>query len=263
MESLCGIHGHLKTRDPKDSVHGFLGLLGGLDITVDYNKSVEEIYKDMTSAFCGTTNSLRLIVCKFSRNFQGSALPSWVVDWGDFSDTAADVTYFFHLYDARGSQVSYLDFRGDQMEVQGFPMLFLDKTNTSFGPDLTSVSPGHPNLVISLKFMAEFLGERGSTVMTHLGYKEELLLALCLGSNFRHAKGDYERIHHYTQLNERDAASYHALNKCFAHFFRRRSRSSRRCIVAIPRRAEQYSGWSWVWIQANIHYHGALVHASD
>lgn len=72
--------------DPRDKIYGLLGLASdGLDVCVDYNKSVPEVYVDFFQTFVNTTKDLDLIcqnpwgVPRAEARRRG--LPSWCPDF--------------------------------------------------------------------------------------------------------------------------------------------------------------------------------------
>ena len=74
--------------DPRDKIYGLLGLASdGLDVCVDYNKSVQDVYVDFFQTFVNTTKDLDLIcqnpwgVPKVKARSQG--LPSWCPDFSE------------------------------------------------------------------------------------------------------------------------------------------------------------------------------------
>ena len=76
-------HRDCEATDPRDHVYGLLGLSGDahdIGVEPDYNKPVQEIYKDLAIRHIRTTKSLDMIcAARGERNLVD--LPSWVPDW--------------------------------------------------------------------------------------------------------------------------------------------------------------------------------------
>jgi hypothetical protein len=74
--------------DPRDKIYGLLGLAsGGLDVCVDYKKSVPEVYVDFFQTFVNTTKDLDLI-CQNpwgvpTAEARRRGLPSWCPDFSE------------------------------------------------------------------------------------------------------------------------------------------------------------------------------------
>jgi hypothetical protein len=76
-------HRDCAATDPRDHIYGLLGMSGDADeigLVLDYNASVQDIYKDLVVKHICATNSMDIIcACRGERHF--TDLPSWVPDW--------------------------------------------------------------------------------------------------------------------------------------------------------------------------------------
>lgn len=72
--NMCG------ASDPKDKVYGTLALFEGQLVSVDYRKTVAEVYQEFTRAAIAASESLSILHLAGTRRIQAN-LPSWVPDF--------------------------------------------------------------------------------------------------------------------------------------------------------------------------------------
>jgi hypothetical protein len=75
--------------DPRDKVHGIVGLTIARDdprFTIDYSRTVSEVYRDVAEYVITTTHNLGIIsVAKGT--VHPDSFPSWVPDWSTPPET--------------------------------------------------------------------------------------------------------------------------------------------------------------------------------
>ncbi|KAF7944000.1 hypothetical protein EAE96_010411 [Botrytis aclada] len=92
LQTFC----KFKCSDPRDKVYGLAGLSNPYrqKLTVDYSKSVSEIYKDVARLIIETTHRLEIICadektkchCPSGSHQDSSSLPTWVPNWSCIRD---------------------------------------------------------------------------------------------------------------------------------------------------------------------------------
>lgn len=116
--------------DPKDKVFGVLGVLGGevrKEFTVDYAKSVKDVYTDVVDFLLTTTNRLD-VICEaihFPVHTSSANLPTWVPDWSHIPATSTIAlfpgTHFGASRDAK-AEYKFLDERRNRLEISAIPL---------------------------------------------------------------------------------------------------------------------------------------------
>lgn len=116
--------------DPRDKVFGVLGVLGK-DIregfTVDYGKSVKEVFTDVVDFLLTTTEHLD-VICEaihFPIHISSANLPSWVPDWSHIPATSAislsPGTDFAASKDSK-AKFKFLDERRNRIQISAIPL---------------------------------------------------------------------------------------------------------------------------------------------
>lgn len=78
LMSLCT---RLECGNDRDRVYGLLGLTQmASDISIDYNKTVEQVFIDFAIAYIATEGPSKMLL-SWSRRLKHNGLPSWVPDW--------------------------------------------------------------------------------------------------------------------------------------------------------------------------------------
>ncbi|KAI8167338.1 Heterokaryon incompatibility protein 6, OR allele [Colletotrichum sp. SAR 10_70] len=96
-----------QTSEVEDRVYGILGLFEPGFVTVDYDMSVEQIFRQFTEAVIRLTGDLRVLRC-FGVGARTKSLPSWVPD---FTDTATAGTLPLHSWHPPYGTPQDLDYR--------------------------------------------------------------------------------------------------------------------------------------------------------
>jgi hypothetical protein len=124
-----------KCSDPRDKVFGILGLRYNVDellpykarslLEVNYNKSVQQVYQDVTKYVILSQQNLEICHAQplTSKMIQG--LPSWVPDWS-LRMEGAPAAYLITNYKVHSLLPGRIIFNASSMKVDGF---FIDSIN--------------------------------------------------------------------------------------------------------------------------------------
>jgi hypothetical protein len=93
-----------KATDPRDKIFALYGLtstdIGAVNLRPDYHSSVENVYKNVTTALMESSKDLYLLSIPRSNNDFSRNLPSWVPDWSDTSSQPVMFSRYSEATDA-------------------------------------------------------------------------------------------------------------------------------------------------------------------
>ncbi|KAL7920220.1 heterokaryon incompatibility domain-containing protein [Trichoderma austrokoningii] len=152
--------------DPRDKVYAVLGLVGS-DYSdtlpsIDYSKSIEEVYREAASLIITKENSLDILLAASGLD-NGGKLPSWVPDWRRKANEyrpalfvnasfmrmqcyyagSADAVYFHgHGYSASGNMELQVKFQDNLGVLQVCAVIFdsIAKVSTDFDSGFSAAS---------------------------------------------------------------------------------------------------------------------------
>ncbi|KAL6898484.1 heterokaryon incompatibility domain-containing protein [Trichoderma evansii] len=152
--------------DPRDKVFAILGLVGKDYIdtlpNIDYSKSIEEVYREVTSLIITKEKSLDILLAASGPD-NGETLPSWVPDWRKkankhrpalfinasfmrmqcYHSGSTDAVYFHgHGYPASGDMGPQVIFHNDINMLQVRAVMFdsISEVSANFGNDLSAAN---------------------------------------------------------------------------------------------------------------------------
>ncbi|KAH8756767.1 heterokaryon incompatibility protein-domain-containing protein [Diaporthe sp. PMI_573] len=153
--------------DPKDKVFGVLGVLGKEvreEFTVDYGKSVKDVYTDVVDFLLTTTDRLD-VICEavhFPVHTSSANLPTWVPDWSHIPATSAIALLpgsgFAASRDAK-ADYRFLGERRSQLVISAIPLGSISRHGIPVGTLCTL----QDYLMAFLNWRALFLNDLGRT----------------------------------------------------------------------------------------------------
>ncbi|KAF4869743.1 Heterokaryon incompatibility protein 6, OR allele [Colletotrichum siamense] len=107
-----------KSFDPRDKVYSLFRLMGeDADLKPDYNRSVQELYKDVVRVSIKMSNTLQ-VLCHHNRTIQGiHGLPTWCPDWTVMRGRR--ILLWPNGYNAGGNDMIAPRFEGDKLYLKG------------------------------------------------------------------------------------------------------------------------------------------------
>ncbi|KAK4506893.1 hypothetical protein PRZ48_000626 [Zasmidium cellare] len=88
IHSAIRVSRYCAASDPKDKVYGIFGLLNQQPLPVDYERPVEDIYRDFTKAIIAKEGNIKVLHwLGTARSSLSRLLPSWVPDWSTSAPT--------------------------------------------------------------------------------------------------------------------------------------------------------------------------------
>ncbi|KAE9576050.1 hypothetical protein CGMCC3_g7698 [Colletotrichum fructicola] len=107
-----------KSFDPRDKVYSLFRLMGeDADLKPDYNRSVQELYRDVVRVSIKMSNTLQ-VLCHHNRTIQGiHGLPTWCPDWTVMRGRR--ILLWPNGYNAGGNDMIAPRFEGDKLYLKG------------------------------------------------------------------------------------------------------------------------------------------------
>lgn len=127
-------------RDPRDRIYGLSGIIGDIQISIDYSLSKSELYTATMKQMLSRYKESLLLIQSSERQISSSHLPSWVADWTTPHSLFSSIMSFWanNVFSSSGemevedSEVPFLDsafhIDGSLLVVQGIHVGTITRT---------------------------------------------------------------------------------------------------------------------------------------
>lgn len=231
LEFLTMFHPFQAT-DPKDKIYSLYGLLRdnqAVNIPVDYECTVEQLFTKVATQILSSSSSLHILYSNFGK--KSLKLPSWVPDWSTWQVASQGLAMDL-IYLACGSTIAEFRVQSmDELEVAGFLIDQISQQTDPIGQSHAFI--GAPGQDTWLKKQLEFVQEAepyptGEDISSVLW--RTMIGNITLDED--KAEEDYgQYFEAYRSFSESSSSVQKEMGREFVGAVRRRSRYRRLCLT--------------------------------